>query len=57
MVTCSFCNRPAEQGLWLRRWRRDDLDVRDAQVSLCARHLRACLIEHRELRRGGWTYG
>jgi hypothetical protein len=46
--------------VWLRRWRDGEAGVRgvrDAQVNLCAWHLRACLIEHRELRLGGWTYG
>lgn len=65
MGTCSFCQRRAEQGVWLRRWRngaegaRDvgGSGVRDALVSLCAWHLQACLIEHRVLRRGGWSYG
>lgn len=61
MTACTFCDRPAEQGIWLRRWPRDAHDrarvTRDVRVRLCARHWRWSVVEGRDLRRDGWIYG
>ena len=62
MDACSFCHRPAEQGVWLRRWplstgREARRRVEDVRVALCALHLRACVLEARWQRHDGWEYG
>ncbi len=62
MDRCDFCDAPAVQRLWLRRWpvqagRRRAAGVRDVRVALCAEHLAAHVHRRRLLVRGPWAYG
>lgn len=61
MDVCFFCERPAEQGVWLRRWRVGRgparQGVEDVRLSLCALHLRDCVLERRSASgRAGWPH-
>ncbi len=62
MGRCSFCGRPAEQRIWVRRWplrdgRRVREAVEDVRIALCLEHLAERILGRRLLRKDGWAYG